>query len=449
MRAEVWLLACATIVVGCGRVAYRAESPDAAASIDAPGIDAPSADATLDALQPDALTLADDARIDAADLDADSDAGPDAPMPPIDARAPVSDATEMDAFAPDAVDLPDAYTTPDAYTAPDGGRDGGRDASVGPHNVVFLTPLLPNADLGGLAGADATCARYAATGGFGGNFVAFLSTATVDARDRLGSAEGWVRPDGLPVARTQAELLAGNLIYPPSVDFAGVRNPPGAYNYFTGTALGGRVDPGQTCGDWTSTSGYGMGGHWDMTIDFWMSRNGISCGSPARLLCFQTDRRTAPSAPAPLTGRRIFAVYRPTVTETPDAACARGAAGLGATFRAFVATSTSSAAGRFTLDRWPWVNTRGHLVATSLEDLTTHGLWAPVHQASGAEAGFVMLQTGSNSVLTPATSSCLDWTSSSSAMTAPVSTNGYTAQRWFSGGIAQCSNPTHFLCLEE
>jgi len=88
-------------------------------------------------------------------------------------------------------------------------------------------------------------------------------------------------------------------------------------------------------------------------------------------------------------------------------------------------------------------------VANSLDDLTTNGLWAPVHQAGGAEAGFVMLQTGSTSVLTPATASCLDWTSSSSAMTAPVSTNGYTAQHWFSGGTAQCSNPTHFLCLED
>src|SRR5690606_988458 len=77
-----------------------------------------------------------------------------------------------------------------------GGGDpdaGAADAAL-PTNIVFVTSTQHVAqDLGGLEGADRICADRAAAAGLPGTYVAWLSTRTVDARDRLAGARGWVR----------------------------------------------------------------------------------------------------------------------------------------------------------------------------------------------------------------------------------------------------------------
>lgn len=371
--------------------------------------------------------------------------------------------TSIDAFTSDAssaVDAPedaqrtdvrtDAFSSTDTFVVDAGNDAGAPDAAlpIGMYNVIFLTPLLPNANFGGLAGADALCSRYAREGGFGGTFVAYLSTSTVNAIDRLGTAQGWVRPDGLPVARSQADLSArGDLLYPPSVDHLGTRNPAG-YTVLTGTGLDGRVATGQTCSDWMSTSGSGTGGIWDMASWDWHARSGASCNAATHLYCMQTDHNRAPPVTL-VSGRHIFAVYRPTATETPDAACTRLGASLPGTYRALVATTGASAASRFTLDRWPWVNTQGLVVAESMADLTTNGLWSSVRQVDGSSAAFSMLAAGASDMFTPSTASCSNWTSVSASETTAVSLVGYSAQHWFSSSNAACNNLMWFYCLEE
>src|SRR5690349_1441788 len=80
------------------------------------------------------------------------------------------------------------------------GEDAAAMADAGPplHNVAFLTSSRHDGDLGGLAGADATCQTLAEGAGLPGRFVALLSDADQSAIDRLDSASGWVRTDGLP-----------------------------------------------------------------------------------------------------------------------------------------------------------------------------------------------------------------------------------------------------------
>jgi len=411
----------------CGRVRYHEEPLDGG----------------TDAFAPMDVGNLDDAR---SSLDASR-----APDVGLDARAPPDARLALDATSRFDVG-PDVATALDAASGDVGSDIGPADAAlpIGTHNVAFLTPLLPNAAFGGLTGADALCARYAREGGFGGTFVAYLSTSTVDAIDRLAGAEGWARPDGLPIARTRADLLErGALIYPPSLDHLGVRNPPGELGVYTGTRLDGRLEPGQACDDWTRATGSVTGGAWDMASWDWHARSGFSCGVPGRLFCFQVDHAVPPPIPAPVGGRRIFAAYRPTTSETPDAACARVAASLGGTYRALVATSTGSAADRFTLDRWPWVTASGLIVARSMSDLTTDGLWTSVRQVDGSSAAFSMLATGARGVFTPGGASCGDWTSSSATESVPVGLVGRASQRWFGESNAACSNPMWFYCLEE
>jgi len=77
-------------------------------------------------------------------------------------------------------------------------------------NFVFATSTSYPADFGGLAGADAICNQHAGDAGLPGTYVAWLSTTTVDARDRLAGARGFVRPDGLPFADTVDDALTHN-----------------------------------------------------------------------------------------------------------------------------------------------------------------------------------------------------------------------------------------------
>ena len=64
---------------------------------------------------------------------------------------------------------------------------------------VFVTSTTSGPDLGGLAGADTVCNTLAADAGLGGAWVAWLSTQSVNAEDRLTPGSGpFVRAAGAP-----------------------------------------------------------------------------------------------------------------------------------------------------------------------------------------------------------------------------------------------------------
>ncbi|HYL59494.1 MAG TPA: hypothetical protein VEU51_11520, partial [Candidatus Acidoferrales bacterium] len=67
-------------------------------------------------------------------------------------------------------------------------------------NKVFVTSSTFDGNLGGQAGADADCASLASGAGLAGTFKAWLSTSGLNAKDKLGSARGFVRIDGQPFA---------------------------------------------------------------------------------------------------------------------------------------------------------------------------------------------------------------------------------------------------------
>src|SRR5690606_5802744 len=71
---------------------------------------------------------------------------------------------------------------------------------------VTSTGLGDGANLGGIEGADAHCARLAeAAGATGLTWHAYLSTSTVDARDRIGPGP-WVNAKGEQIAADVDEL---------------------------------------------------------------------------------------------------------------------------------------------------------------------------------------------------------------------------------------------------
>jgi hypothetical protein len=166
-------------------------------------------------------------------------------------------------------ELADASAPP---SAPDAG--GGDDTSMS----FFVTSRggPDGGNFGGLAGADALCTTLAAAVSpeLGAKtWAAYLSTTSVNARDRIGSGP-WFNAAGVLVA-TDAEQLTDAAALQATwatgdatiaLDELGNQVPSGGaggqqHDILTGTLADGTVAAGLTCGDWTLTTGNVQIGH--------------------------------------------------------------------------------------------------------------------------------------------------------------------------------------------
>jgi hypothetical protein len=160
---------------------------------------------------------------------------------------------------------------------------GGAAAQTAAEMSFFVTSAGSGngADLGGLAGADAICARLAGAAGAGGRtWRAYLSTqATADApavnaRDRIGEGP-WVNAKGVVIATSLAELHgdAPGLTKQTALTEAGAvvngrGDSPNRHDILTGTQADGTAFPpgeDRTCRNWTlsGVEGAAMVGHHD------------------------------------------------------------------------------------------------------------------------------------------------------------------------------------------
>jgi hypothetical protein len=138
------------------------------------------------------------------------------------------------------------------------------------------------ANPGGLEGADAICQRLAeAAGSSGQTWRAYLSTSTVDARDRIGSGP-WHNAEGTLIAASLAELHddATNMISKETGltetgdTVKGRGDQPNEHDILTGSNADGTANE-NTCGDWTlNGEGSAMVGHHD--------RMGLRDDAPSR-----------------------------------------------------------------------------------------------------------------------------------------------------------------------
>jgi hypothetical protein len=147
------------------------------------------------------------------------------------------------------------------------------------------------ADFGGLAGADAHCARLAAAAGAGPReWRAYLSASAadgapaVDARSRIGAGP-WQNAKGVVIAKSVDDLhgATNNLTKDSALTEKGepVRgrgDSPNQHDILTGSRADGTAfpaTPDMTCGNWTkSGEGSAMVGHHD--------RRGLADDAPSR-----------------------------------------------------------------------------------------------------------------------------------------------------------------------
>ncbi len=260
-----------------------------------------------------------------------------------------------------------------------------------PHNLMFVTNYVNAYALGGLEGADETCAQDAEAAGLDGTYRAWLSTTTTDARDRLGSARGWVRIDGYPIADTAEDWATAKSLMPVAYNAAGERQE---HMFWTGTnsdgQLGGNrpfyyeeqtLSPG-SCGDWGELDppladggrppeGAAVGSSTGIGVRL-SDTTTIDCDSGAGLLCVGVDKST-PLSFTPASGRVAFlSDARVAANEgigAADTICQAEGAGLGGSFLAAIATSTTPLWDRFDLDGDPWVRVDGIPFVADAADL--------------------------------------------------------------------------------
>ena len=128
------------------------------------------------------------------------------------------------------------------------------------------------ADLGGLKGADQHCQALAKAAGAGGQWRAYLSTNTENARDRIGKGP-WKNAKGEEIAKSVEDLHANSRINKQTgldekgAPVNGRGDTPNRHDILTGSQADGRAIPGDkdmTCGNWTkSDEGAAMVGHHD------------------------------------------------------------------------------------------------------------------------------------------------------------------------------------------
>jgi len=332
---------------------------------------------------------------------------------------------------------------------------GGEIPAMPDVNVAFVTRTQVDGALGGLASADAICAREASEADLPGTFVAFLGTGRTSPADRLGTASGWIRTDRRTVAVSREALTSEPLVHPIALD-----------------ALGQRVgrsetvwafDPvgGNDCRGWTSNAASDFGGAgstWGVVPEWWLSEGPAGCNwRLGRFYCFQIDHDTgAPPDVSAVGGRRIFVSDQ--LAGTPDEVCAasRARAGLAGSFTALVATTGASALSRVALDERAWVRMDGRTMFLDRANVSSDLPRLPVlFDASGVAAAY-QVSTGAfvpsdpdHGVTLPgdASGTCQDWAGAGAAVVGSAATAGAD---WFSGGTTTGGPPTRrFYCLED
>jgi hypothetical protein len=172
----------------------------------------------------------------------------------------------------------------------------------GPGLLAFVTSLTGSGELGswpeagaavGVAAGDAICQSLATTAGLAApqSFVAWLSTASVDAVDRLSADGPWKRLDGVEIAANRAALLTASPFLQ-TLPSALVVNEDGTYvgqNAYTGSTSLGRATL-EDCNGWTSASAGtdATYGSVQDTRGYWTTSASqlVACSSPYRLYCF-------------------------------------------------------------------------------------------------------------------------------------------------------------------
>jgi hypothetical protein len=348
-------------------------------------------------------------------------------------------------------------------------RSVNADFNVIPPNYVFVTSTMHDGkyDGMGLARADEICNERAAAANLPGTYVAWLSDSTADARDRLGSASGWIRTrDDRPVANTVDDIVTGHLLFPITFDEFGnfINHEP----IRTGTGGDGRVfnqSGYTTCNDWTmgDSGQQSMAGYTSANSEMFTFMTSTNCASMHRHYCFGIDNQAVVS-PLPGPTRNAFtteAFWTPGLgISDADNLCRMEAQAAGlpspATFKALLARAGSPAIARFNTSGPTWARvdkTRLVAVASDITDPNNIHASPNGNAANSAWYGNWAIWSGAINLTTPGTmgTTCQDWNANGGAATGRGGRAGITYVPWWLGLDMFPCNATYarLVCLED
>ena len=344
--------------------------------------------------------------------------------------------------------------------------DGDGDADVvgdgsGRPNVAFTTQQVFDGALGGVAGADAFCAAEASAAGLPGQFIALVSTSTIDARARLAGSRGWVGTTGMPIADQIDDVMSGGRalgVINHTAD--GVELPNSQLYVWTASTGSGTLDSTGTCADWTSATGSAAVGFYTRSTPGLINTTVLPCLTPAHLYCFEIGN-DAVVTPIQSSGRIAFITQNPSNAPAGlaayDAECQSdaAAANLSGTFLAAVATTTATTASRFPATT-PWRRVDGTPLSTDAAHMfDTRPLLATVNQLADGEyisTPFTRpYRTGAPNPVTVGdnTTTCADWTTNVGMGVITGSPIEIGKGSVWAATAALCNSSLYSLCLEQ
>jgi hypothetical protein len=319
-------------------------------------------------------------------------------------------------------------------------------------NVAFVTSqTIPISSITSFEVADDFCNASAAAAHLPGHYVAWLSSTTSSAVSRLGSARGWVRPDGKPFADRASDLPVGRMFYPLRIDENGddlVSSATGWVPVATATNPDGTA--GLNCSDFTDSGGMIDVGYVDATTAVWTAYTSGPCTMALRLYCLGIDAN-GPVTPAD-TGKTAFLsseAFTPNSgLASADQICSSEASAhdVPGTFAALLATDGSSAIARFHPTAGSrWVRPDHVTVTDGLSELA-----APCNVTLDLTYGGNTVSwtggAGINGLGSPSTT-CNSWSDSSqqgiAGGTPRTGTNALAVT-----ATAACTQPTSIYCFE-
>jgi hypothetical protein len=125
---------------------------------------------------------------------------------------------------------------------------------------------------------------------------------------------------------------------------------------------------------------------------------------------------------------------------------------LTGTFKAWLSSSTVSAASRLTHSTGAYQLPTGEIVATSWSNLLANGPHNAIDSSETLNTDIMgAVFTGTTVSGTSVTPNCTDWTSGANAIGAIYGLPNFTSSLWTSSGTnnVACDNPSHLYCVEQ
>jgi len=325
------------------------------------------------------------------------------------------------------------------------------------HNLVFLSSVdTYTSDLGSAVAYDGQCNQLATAAGInnaeGNAYIAWVSDSQSSALSRLGTARGFMRMDGEPVADDPAAMLTNSQFYNPiNIDETGTA-PPGGQTVLTGMDVYGNGTQAD-CNDWTTKSGTatGFAGCDSCGPPAWYYWEIPSCSNlVGSVYCFMKTKTSALTI-TPTLGRKVFLTNGPVaIGQSADTRC-ESAKPSGTGPVAALRATTSTAASTMIDPAATYVRPDGIVVGLGADLLAStlkSGIW---QQGNGQYVETRAVWTGSSSPseLGTTANTCSDWTANTGAMLAG-DTSSVDLSWWVDHIPWTCANTyTWSYCIEK